>query len=126
MLISADRRQGRSPQVLYRFPDGRGRGAMIDVCRNFVADRPVAGTDRAGMTGSEVKCGDGTMIELRPDAGEAPHSGAAARLTDGFDAPPDAQHAMYRCLTRPKVRSSPRNEPESGECRFISLPILRV
>jgi hypothetical protein len=46
-----DRRQGRQPRSLRHVPDGRGRGAAAEVCRNPVADRSVTSAARAGMTG---------------------------------------------------------------------------
>ena len=48
-----DRRQGRQPRALRR----RGRGAATDVRRDPVADRPAAGTARAGMSGAGSLCG---------------------------------------------------------------------
>ena len=72
------------------------------------------------MTGIEVRCGDGTIDEVRPDAGRSPRFAAAARPTGGFDARRNTQHAICRCSRRPKGQSFPRNVPESGECRFIA------
>lgn len=46
-----DRRESRAPRALCDLPDGRGRGAAADVCRHTVADRPAAGSARAGMNG---------------------------------------------------------------------------
>ena len=45
-----DRCQGRQPRPLRYFPARRGRGVATDICRYPVADRPVAGAARAGMS----------------------------------------------------------------------------
>ena len=46
-----DRCQGRQPWPLRHLPNGRGRSVTSDVPGNPVADRPVAGTARASVTG---------------------------------------------------------------------------
>ena len=96
--------------------------------RHPVADRPAPGAARARMTGAEARCGQATIDEVRLDAGEVPRFGAAAQPTGGYDALPDTQHAICRCSRRSKGRSSPRNVPESGECRLkiSSLPAGQV
>ena len=44
-----DRRQDHKPRPLCHFPNGRNRGATVDVRRHPVADRPAAGTTCASM-----------------------------------------------------------------------------
>src|SRR5262249_55441391 len=56
-----DRCESGQPWPLCDLPDGRSRGAAADVRRHSVADRPAAGTARAGMTSAEDRYGDGTM-----------------------------------------------------------------
>ena len=113
-----NRGEGHEPWPICDIPDGRGRGAATDVRRHAVADRPAPGTARAGMTGAAVRCDHGTMVEVRLDAGKAPRFGGAARSTGDFNGLPDTQHAICHCSRRPRDRSFPRDEPESGECRF--------
>lgn len=73
------------------------------------------------MTSAEVRCSDGTMVEVRLDAGRAPYFGAAARSTGGFDALRDTQHVIYRCSRHPEGAILPSQRTESGECRIIRL-----
>ena len=49
------------------------------------ADRPVAGTARAGMTGAEVRCGEAAMVEARLNAGKAPRFAAQVLPPDDSD-----------------------------------------
>jgi hypothetical protein len=83
-----------------------------DVCRHPVADRPAASSARAGMTGAEVRYGDGTMGEVRLVAGKTACFGAPERPKGGYDAMPDTQHAICRCSKTPKGAILPSNEPE--------------
>src|SRR6516164_3702513 len=115
-----DRRKGRQPRTLRHVPDGRGRGAATDVRRHPVADRPAAGAACAGMTGAEVRCGHGAMVEVRLDTTKALRFGTAVRPTGGYDALPDTQYAICGCSRRPKDRSFHHNVPESGECSLIA------
>ena len=61
------------PWDLRDVPDGRGGGAAADVSGNPVADRPAAGTARAGMTGTSGQMIQTTMAELCLEEGL--HSG---------------------------------------------------
>jgi hypothetical protein len=100
-------------------PDGRGRGAAIDVRRNAVADRLLAcaANRRMRRLGQMQQ----TTPEVRPDAGRATHFSTSARSTGGFERLPGTRPAICRCSRRPKGRSSPRNDLESGECRLTLL-----
>ena len=69
-------------------------------------DRRPAGTARAGMTGVEVRYGDGTMGEVRLVVSKAACFGAAARPIGGYHALPDTQPAICPCSRRRKGRSS--------------------
>jgi hypothetical protein len=60
-----------------------------------------------------------TAAEVRLDAGRAARFSASVRSTGGFDRLPRTRCAICRCSRRPKGRSWSRNDPESGECRFI-------
>jgi len=64
-------------------PDGRGRGAAIDVRRNAVADRLLAcaANRRMRRLGQMQQ----TTPEVRPDAGRATHFSTSARSTGGFE-----------------------------------------
>ena len=103
-VADQDRREGRQPRSLRDIPDGRGRSAATNVPRNPVADCAAAGTARGGMTR------------------RATRFSASARSTGGFDRLPRTRHAICRCSRRPKGRSWPHNDPESGECRLRSSP----
>src|ERR1700731_2231580 len=60
-----------------------------------------------------------TAAEVRLDAGRAARFSASVRSTGGFDRLPRTRCAICRCSRRPKGRSWSRNDPESGECRFM-------
>src|ERR1700719_4489071 len=49
------------------------------------------------------------------------HFTTSARSTGGFERLPGTRPAICRCSRRPKGRSSPRNDLESGECRLTLL-----
>ena len=103
-------------------PDGRGPGAAIDVRRNAVADvadrlLACAANTRMRRLGQMQQ----TTPEVRPDAGRATHFTTSARSTGGFERLPGTRPAICRCSRRPKGRSSPRNDLESGECRLTLL-----
>ena len=81
--------------------------AEVAVPRQMFADisvacRRPAGTACAGMTGVEVRYGDGTMGEVRLVVSKAACFGAAARPRGGYDALPDTQPAICRCSRRRK------------------------
>jgi hypothetical protein len=59
-----------------------------------------------------------TMGELRLDTAKAARFSASTLSTGAFDALPPTQGTIYRCLRRPKRRSSPEIHSESGECRI--------
>jgi hypothetical protein len=65
-------------------PYGRGRGAATHIPANPVADRPAAGTARAGMTGGWGLMRQPTTAEVRLDEGKAACSGAARRAARRF------------------------------------------
>src|ERR1700730_8277517 len=57
-----------------------------------------------------------TTAEVRLDANKAERFNVSAHSTGGFVRLLPTRSAICRCPRRPKGRSWPRNEPESGEC----------
>jgi hypothetical protein len=70
------------------------------------------------MSGLQGGCGDRTIDEVGPNAGNATRFSGSARSNDRLAASTLAASTIYDCPNPPAGRSWLRNRRESGECRL--------
>jgi len=103
-----DRREGCESRPLRHLPNGRNRGATVDVRRYPVADRPTAGTACASMSGQRDQMRQATA-KVCLDLAKSARFIVSVLSTASFNRPLLELSTICRCPNRSKERSWPRN-----------------